>query len=171
MMDGVKVHFLNPNPKEIRIRDIALHLAKTCRYQGHVTDWYSNAEHSILGTHRCHTIELKREFLIHDAAEYVFGDMPAPVKIYCTDYKRLIGDFERFLNRLFLGYPEFDHRLKEIDDRITNSEMKFMRHQSPESLYAPVYPDFSWENWNPEQAYDRYMKAFKLYFPEYTDCV
>ena len=43
---GIKFDALNPKPKMIDIVDIAHALSMTCRFNGHVKNFYSVAEHS-----------------------------------------------------------------------------------------------------------------------------
>ena len=76
---GKKFHYLDPQPDEIDIEDIAHALSLTCRYGGHCKMFYSVGEHSI----RVAEIvpeELKLQALLHDAAEAYLTDLPRPIK-------------------------------------------------------------------------------------------
>ena len=165
---GRRVTFLNPKPNQIAFSDIALSLANTIRYQGGLYIHYSNAEHSILGTKYASTFKVQREFLVHDFAEYIFADVPAPVKWVCPEYCALEETFQRFLNKHFLGYEELSPEVKEIDSRITCSEMKVIRGASPEDLYATPYSNFKPHMWNSFDALNNLVKLFKEYFPSYN---
>jgi len=74
---GKHFHYLDPQPEEIDIIDIAHSLSLTCRYGGHCKQFYSVGDHSI----RVAEIvpdELKLRALLHDAAEaYLTGLTPA----------------------------------------------------------------------------------------------
>lgn len=171
---GTIVEFLNPKPHQIKIHDIAWHLARQCRYGSHIRGWYSNAEHSLLGCEQTEFRHVKRAFLIHDAAEYVFGDIPSPVGRLCPEYKQLIRGFQNYLNIHFIGRSlteAEEAEVNDIDKRICASEMRDLRHNPEWMLMAEPYPIGQVMYWQEEweSAYDRFMKAFKHLFPEYDD--
>ena len=88
MLSGRRLDLLDPTPMDIEIEDIAHGLAFVARWNGQTRgDWpYSVAEHSLLVDdifHRLHpraTAEDRLTALLHDAPEYVIGDMISPVK-------------------------------------------------------------------------------------------
>ena len=88
MLSGRRLDLLDPTPMDIEIEDIAHGLAFVARWNGQtVGDFaYSVAEHSILVTQIYSRITPKPEpkwqlaALLHDAPEYVIGDMISPVK-------------------------------------------------------------------------------------------
>jgi len=75
---GKRFHYLDPQPEEIDIVDIAHALSLTCRFGGHCKEFYSVAEHSI----RVAEI-VPKEFqllaLLHDAGEAYTGDVQSPI--------------------------------------------------------------------------------------------
>jgi uncharacterized protein len=87
MLSGRRLDLLDPTPVDIEIEDIAHGLAFVARWNGQTRgDWpYSVAEHSLLVEQifsRLGQIEPKWQLaaLLHDAPEYVIGDMISPVK-------------------------------------------------------------------------------------------
>ncbi len=88
MLSGRRLDLLDPTPMDIEIADIAHGLAFVARWNGQTRgDWpYSVAEHSLL----VEAIFARRNpgcdarwrlaALLHDAPEYVLGDMISPVK-------------------------------------------------------------------------------------------
>lgn len=88
MLSGRRLDLLDPTPVDIEIEDIAHGLAFVARWNGQTKgDWaYSVAEHSLLV--EALFSEMNPEFpakwrlaaLLHDAPEYVIGDMISPVK-------------------------------------------------------------------------------------------
>lgn len=88
MLSGRRLDLLDPTPFDIEISDIAHGLAFVARWNGQTHgDWpYSVAEHSLLVEEIFfrlnQNIETKWRLaaLLHDAPEYVIGDMISPVK-------------------------------------------------------------------------------------------
>ena len=70
---------LEPDPAKILIDDIARALSHICRYNGHVNQFYSVAEHSLRVSH---SVPSKDALwgLLHDAAEAYLGDFVSPLK-------------------------------------------------------------------------------------------
>lgn len=87
MLSGRRLDLLDPTPMDIEIEDIAHGLAFVARWNGQTRgDWpYSVAEHSVLVEEiftRQTGADAKWRLaaLLHDAPEYVIGDMISPVK-------------------------------------------------------------------------------------------
>jgi hypothetical protein len=96
MLSGRRLDLLDPSPLDIEIEDIAHGLARVARWNGQ-TDGehaFSVAEHSLLVEKIATELEpkLDRRFrlgaLIHDAPEYVIGDLISPFKAALSlDYR------------------------------------------------------------------------------------
>jgi 5'-deoxynucleotidase YfbR-like HD superfamily hydrolase len=120
MLSGRRLDLLDPTPMDIEIEDIAHGLAFVARWNGQTRgDWpYSVAEHSLL----VETIFTRANpgiaprwqlaALLHDAPEYVIGDMISPVKA-------AVGP----------GYEDLDRRL---------SAAVHLRFGLPAVLPAPI---------------------------------
>ncbi len=88
MLSGRRLDLLDPTPMDIEIEDIAHGLAFVARWNGQTRgDYpYSVAEHSLLveeifTRQNPSTLDKwKLAALLHDAPEYVIGDMISPVK-------------------------------------------------------------------------------------------
>ena len=88
MLSGRRLDLLNPTPIDIEIEDIAHGLAFVARWNGQTRgDWpYSVAEHSLLveelfaRMNPAQPARWRLAALLHDAPEYVIGDMISPVK-------------------------------------------------------------------------------------------
>jgi len=76
---GKKIHYLDPQPDEIDIEDIAHSLSMTCRFSGHCKKFYSVAEHSVRVADIV-PLKLRLQALLHDAAEAYITDIPRPIK-------------------------------------------------------------------------------------------
>ncbi len=87
MLSGRRLDLLDPTPMDIEVDDIAHGLAFVARWNGQTRgDWpYSVAEHSLLveqiyGRLGDPPAKWRLAALLHDAPEYVIGDMISPVK-------------------------------------------------------------------------------------------
>lgn len=88
MLSGRRLDLLDPTPFDIEIGDIAHGLAFVARWNGQTYgDWpYSVAEHSLLVEDIFGRLNpdcdpaCRLAALLHDAPEYVIGDMISPVK-------------------------------------------------------------------------------------------
>lgn len=88
MLSGRRLDLLDPSPFDIEVEDIAHGLARVARWNGQTSGSYafSVAEHSVV-VEKLFSIlnpkasrEDKLTALLHDAAEYVVGDMISPFK-------------------------------------------------------------------------------------------
>ena len=96
MLSGRRLDLLDPSPLDIEIEDIAHGLARVARWNGQTSGaWaYSVAEHSLLveglATERGLEPRWRLAALLHDAPEYVIGDLITPFKAMVgSDYKAL----------------------------------------------------------------------------------
>ncbi|WP_419901858.1 YfbR-like 5'-deoxynucleotidase [Kiloniella sp.] len=104
MLSGRRLDLLDPSPLDVEIDDIALGLSREVRWNGQtVGEWgYTIAEHSLLVEEIVGLLkpEVKTEVrlaaLLHDAPEYVIGDLITP-------FKYAIGT----------GYKDLENRLME----------------------------------------------------------
>jgi hypothetical protein len=102
MLSGRRLDLLDPSPLDIEVEDIAHGLARVARWNGQTkgTHIFSVAQHSLLveALARAKAPRLdaagRRAVLLHDAPEYVVGDMISP-------FKAVIGD----------SYKAVEHRL------------------------------------------------------------
>ncbi len=98
MLSGRRLDLLDPSPLDIEIEDIAHGLAFVARWNGqtHGDYPYSVAEHSIFVEELFTRLNPRADkrwrlaALLHDAPEYVIGDMISPVKSAVgPDYKAM----------------------------------------------------------------------------------
>ena len=119
MLSGRKLDLLNPDPADIEIEDIAHGLARVARWNGQTSGEhaFSVAEHSILVTEILRklkpdvTVAWQIGSLLHDAPEYVIGDLISPFKpAIGADYKV----FElRILSAIFKRFQIFEEMTDE----------------------------------------------------------
>jgi len=102
MLSGRRLDLLDPSPLDIEIEDIAHGLARVARWNGQTkgAHAFSVAQHCVLVERFVHELRpkaarpLRLAALLHDAAEYVIGDLISP-------FKTAVGlDYKAFENRL-----------------------------------------------------------------------
>lgn len=102
MLSGRKLDLLDPSPLDIEIEDIAHGLARVARWNGQTKGEhpFSVAQHSLVVVDILRVISPRLthaqhlQALLHDAPEYVIGDMISP-------FKNALGlDYRAFENRL-----------------------------------------------------------------------
>jgi uncharacterized protein len=103
MLSGRRLDLIDPSPLDVEIEDIAHGLARVARWNGQTKGEhsFSVAEHSVIVERLVTILEpgVERRWrlaaLLHDAPEYVIGDMISP-------FKAALG----------LDYKAFEHRLE-----------------------------------------------------------
>ena len=113
MLSGRRLDLLDPSPLDIEIEDIAHGLARVARWNGQ-----TKGEHAFSVAQHCMLVErlvgelkpksprsLRLAALLHDAAEYVIGDLISPFKTAVgIDYKSLELKLSRAIHIRF-GLP------------------------------------------------------------------
>ncbi len=113
MLSGRRLDLLDPSPLDIEIEDIAHGLARVARWNGQTKGdcAFSVAQHCIVVERIVHEIKprcgvaLRLAALLHDAAEYVIGDLISPFKTAIgLDYKWFETRLSRAIHLRF-GLP------------------------------------------------------------------
>jgi uncharacterized protein len=128
MLSGRRLDLLDPSPLDIEIADIAHGLARVARWNGQTrgAHIFSVAQHTLLveAVMREQTPRVDLRFrlaaLLHDAPEYVIGDMISPFKaVLGGDYKAVE---KRLLSAIHIRFglppvlaPEIVRQIKEAD--------------------------------------------------------
>jgi 5'-deoxynucleotidase YfbR-like HD superfamily hydrolase len=104
MLSGRRLDLLDPSPLDVEIADIAHGIARVARWNGqtHGAHIFSVAQHTLLveAIARLRVPRLDRSrrlaILLHDAPEYVIGDMISP-------FKAVIGDAYKTVEQRLLA--------------------------------------------------------------------
>lgn len=113
MLSGRRLNILEPSPLDIEIDDIAHGLSRVARWNGQTSGNFglSVAQHSILVEQIMHLNSLRLinkwrlASLLHDAPEYVIGDMITPLKSALgTQYKAIEEKLQQAIHIRF-GLP------------------------------------------------------------------
>jgi len=128
MLSGRRLDLLDPSPLDIEIEDIAHGLARVARWNGQTSGAhiYSVAQHCLLveALARARVPRLDRgrrlKVLLHDAPEYVIGDMISPFKVVIGDAYKVVE--RRLLTAIHLRFglpaqsvPELETLIKTAD--------------------------------------------------------
>jgi 5'-deoxynucleotidase YfbR-like HD superfamily hydrolase len=121
MLSGRRLDLLDPSPLDIEIADIAHGLARVARWNGQTegTHIFSVAQHTLLveTVARTRSPSLDRRarlaILLHDAPEYVIGDMISPFKAVIGDAYKIVE--ARLLAAIHLRFGLPAQRTTEID--------------------------------------------------------
>jgi 5'-deoxynucleotidase YfbR-like HD superfamily hydrolase len=129
MLSGRRLDLLDPSPLDIEIEDIAHGLARVARWNGQTrgAHIFSVAQHTLLVEQMARQLapdpdrRVRLAVLLHDAPEYVIGDMISPFKAVIGDaYKSVEA---RLLAAIHLRFglavelPEDTRRLIKAADR------------------------------------------------------
>ena len=153
---------LDPRSEEILIDDIAQSLSLICRFNGHICDFYSVAQHSVHVSYLCDK-ENALWGLLHDASEAYLADIPRPIKSLLPGYKdREKQVMEGICNKFGLPIVE-PPDVKTADNVMLATEMRDLMPNMDES--PPDCPEP--EEWNIEPwHFDAAKKIFLQRFDE-----
>jgi 5'-deoxynucleotidase YfbR-like HD superfamily hydrolase len=126
MISGRRLDLLDPSPLDIEISDIAHGLARVARWNGQTRGdhAFSVAQHSLL-VERIFALaqpdappEWRLAALLHDAPEYVIGDMISPFKaVVGGEYKIVEERLQKAIHLRFALPPETPEKLHKAIKR------------------------------------------------------
>lgn len=129
MLSGRRLDLLDPSPLDIEIEDIAHGLARVARWNGqtHGAHIFSVAQHTLLveavlrqQTPRVdHRIRLAA--MLHDAPEYVIGDMISPFKAVIGGSYKVVE--KRLLSAIHIRFGLPAVLPAEIEQQIKSADM------------------------------------------------
>ncbi len=128
MLSGRRLDLIDPSPLDVEIGDIAHGLARVARWNGQTKgpEIFSVAQHSLLvealfgSGSPAQPGKARLAALLHDAPEYVIGDMISPFKAAVGgDYRRVEARLHRAIHIRF-GLPaeltaDLAKRIKAVD--------------------------------------------------------
>ena len=117
---GNKIDPMNMTASDISIQDIAHALSLTCRGGGHVSYFFSVAQHSINCMNeakaRGWSERLQLACLLHDASEAYISDIIRPVKAHLSNYLEIESSIMNVILERF--------GLADLSDEMMNFELK-----------------------------------------------
>jgi 5'-deoxynucleotidase YfbR-like HD superfamily hydrolase len=183
MLSGRRLDLLDPSPLDIEIEDIAHGLARVARWNGQTfgDHAYSVAQHSLL-VERILRLQQpdssprdRLAALIHDAPEYVIGDMISPFKAVIDSAYREVEERLGAAVRLRFGLPAampqaLRQRIKKADQvaayweavRLAGfAEREALRYFGRPGKIGLDAVAALLEPWPAKRAESRYLKSFK----------
>lgn len=133
MLSGRRLNLLDPSPLDVEISDIAHGLARVARWNGQTIGEhaFSVAQHSLLVLDIALVLkpnlskELALATLLHDAPEYVIGDMISPFKAVMG------GDYKVIENRLMSAI----HLRFSLPAELSAADKKFIKKADMVAAY------------------------------------
>jgi len=124
MLSGRRLDLIDPSPLDVEIADIAHGLARVARWNGqtHGPEIFSVAQHSLLVEAIFAAADpdaprsARLAALLHDAPEYVIGDMISPFKAAIGGEYKLVE--QRLLAAIFLRFGMPDRMAPDLSKAI-----------------------------------------------------
>ena len=162
-LSGKHINYLDIHHEDIVIEDIATALSHICRFAGHLPEFYSVAQHSVLVSQLV-PAEFALEALLHDAAEAYVQDIPAPLKRILPDYRRVEAYVDGVIREKF-ELPAHQHpTVKYADLIMLGTERRDLDIDDgtvwPVLVGIPPTDLFTVIPLRPEQAYSLFIARF-----------
>jgi 5'-deoxynucleotidase YfbR-like HD superfamily hydrolase len=181
MLSGRRLDLLDPSPLDIEIEDVAHGLARVARWNGQTSGTYifSVAQHTLLvdalARRRAQPdMRARLAILLHDAPEYVIGDMITPFKAVIGDAYKAVESRLLAAIHLRFGLPrtipaELTKLIKDADrasaylesTRLAGfDEKEAKRFFGPTPEVSAAFEKDYLTPWSAKDAEARYLKCF-----------
>lgn len=162
---------LNPMAADVDIEDIAHSLSNICRFNGHVREFYSVAQHCVQCAALLKTwgasLKIQAAGLLHDASEAYLCDVIRPVKRNLPSY----GEYE-FAVLVEVGW-RFQLSIEQLSDPLIQKADDVMLMTEADQLlpsrgatwsYRPCEPLSDWviDPWTPRRAKAEFLKLAEV---------
>ncbi|MBK1794478.1 HD family hydrolase [Devosia sp. WQ 349] len=185
MLSGRRLDLLDPSPLDVELSDIAHGLARVARWNGQTVGDYpfSVAQHSVLVLELFRTAnpeatpQQQLQCLLHDAPEYVMGDIISPFKAAMGGNYKAVED--RLMSAIFLRFSlpatmnaTLKKQVKKADVEAAYFEATYLAgfdSAEAEKLFgSPTLAAFEVDDferlirpWPTQQAHKQLMQAFE----------
>lgn len=150
---GVYVNVFETDPDTIKIEDIAHALSQQSRFGGHLPEFYSVAQHSVMCCMSAND-ENKYNALMHDVSEAYLLDIPKPIKLELPDYNLVEHRLMKVLSQKFgFEYPK-NEEVERVDILLLEWEWTAIMLNQP----TEKYPKFVCLT--PSEAKAAFLEAF-----------
>jgi len=159
---------LEPTADMVVLEDIAHALANQCRFTGHLKQFYSVAQHSVLVSQVCNP-EDALWGLLHDGSEAFLSDIARPVKKHPTlgpAYASIEDGLMRAICDRFGLAHEMPASVKEADNTVLMAEARALmpsnwRVSFSDAAFTYDVADVSVKPWSPSWAKDEFLRRFR----------
>ena len=167
---GIRFYPSEPDADGICIEDIAHALSYLCRGNGHVSKYWSVAQHCIVcageAAVRGWPDRLVLACLLHDASECYLSDVPRPFKKELPGYRMHEDRLLKLIYERYLGSAleaEEERLVKEIDDGALYYDLKELLHneQSEADPQFHVVPSYEYRPF--EEVEEEFLQIFHYY--------
>ncbi len=141
---GGRFYPLDPKVEDVCIEDIAHALHLVCRFTGHVSKFYSVAQHSIIVASQ--VPEADRLWgLMHDASEAYIADIASPLKRTpeFAGYREIEARIMRVICRRFGMSEQEPASIREADLRVLATEKRDLMPRSETGTWGDLPEPFS----------------------------
>jgi hypothetical protein len=170
---GHYLDLINPDPADVLLEDIAVHLSNMCRYAGAVTKFYSVAEHSVRVSKMAQQlgadILTQMLCLVHDGHESYMGDITTPLKrVIRAEAPGVLEDIAANLDTAIYAALDLPHPTKQQQEIIDHCDITALYREAATLKYSHgrgehwgrheyVRP-YVGLGWSPEKAQQAFLK-------------
>lgn len=177
---GKQLDFLDPDPNQICIEDIATGLSNQPRFAGQLSTFYSVAEHCIImerlftqstaedPAYKHTRTKISRVILLHDATEAYMCDVPTPLKNLMNDYLMIESRLSERIYKKFRSTPNPNIlvEVKKYDQIMLKNEALargtcILWLSDPKYKDVPVIPNFGLHFLHPNFAKQLFLKRWE----------
>ncbi len=123
-MSGNRFDLIEPDPSSLDIEEIAHSLSMLCRFTGHVREFMSVAQHSVMVARIIESLDrgahlgsqLAYDGLMHDATEAYVGDVSRPLKRLLPEYKAIESRIAKAIAERYLVTDPLPELVKVADN-------------------------------------------------------
>lgn len=172
---GKKVTPFDLKPEQVCLEDIAHALSNKTRFTGHTRDFYSVAQHCVLGS-QCLPPSYALAFLLHDVNEAYLPDVASPIKAAVL-YRERDGGLQPWTRLEYLhskvilealGHGSLlplmvSAEIHAMDLSMCLAERDALLGPSPDDWGIPGEPaPTSIKAWSPLEAEERFLARYRL---------
>ena len=154
---GKYVDVFDAKSEDFSIEAIAHSLSMQCRFMGHINEFYSIAQHSVMV---CDLLpdEYKFEGLMHDASEAYLCDIPTPIKPRLSNYYEIEHELMVKLSRRYnFNYP--------LSKEVKKADYEALQFEWNNLVISKKYIDLGYKILSPKEAKFKFLEYYKKYRP------
>ena len=159
---GVKFFVEDANIQDVPIEDIAHALSMNCRFNGHLSQFYSVAQHSVIVSYLVPD-RMRLTALMHDVSEAFVPDMPRPFKKFITGFEEYEDKIQRAVSEHYGTQYPLPDEVNHVDKNIVRDEATHLYSSPPDwiEFYESVAAHEGWfRYYSPADARQLFLDRF-----------